>query len=60
MVNKTIDIGDFVAQKHPKENFFLKTGIVISSKKDSFMIQWLSYNKNFFMEFEGPAFEELN
>jgi len=53
-------LGDYVAQKHPNEAYFLKKGIVVSSTKDSFMIQWLSYNKNFFMEFEGAAFEELN
>jgi len=53
-------LGDYVAQKHPNEAYFLKKGIVVSSTKDSFMIQWLSYNKNFFMEIEGAAFEELN
>ena len=53
-------LGDFVAQKHPKESFYLKKGIVVASKEHSFIIQWLSYNKDFFMEFEGPAFEELN
>ena len=60
MVNENISIGDFVAQKNPKSDFFLKKGIVIGSKKDSFVVHWLSYNKEFFMEYEGPAFEELN
>ena len=53
-------LGDYVAQKHPNEAYFLKKGIVVSSKKDSFVIEWLSYNKDFFMEHQGAAFEELN
>tara|TARA_R110000796_G_scaffold65503_1_gene151285 strand:+ start:6810 stop:7067 length:258 start_codon:yes stop_codon:yes gene_type:complete len=60
MKRLTPTLGDFVAQKHPKESFYLKKGIVVASKEHSFIIQWLSYNKDFFMEFEGPAFEELN
>ena len=55
-----IDLGDYVGQAHPSEPFMLKKGIVIDSKKDSFVVQWLSYNKDFFMGFEGPVFEELN
>lgn len=55
-----IQLGDYVAQMHPKEPFPLKKGIVVESSSDSYTIQWTSYNKQFFMEFEGEAFEELN
>ena len=55
-----MQIGDYVAQIHPKEAFTLKKGIVVESSSDSYTIQWTSYNKQFFMEFEGEAFEELN
>ena len=55
-----IELGDYVEQKHPVEQGYLKRGIVVQSKSDSFVVQWLSYNKNFFMEFKGDVFEELN
>jgi predicted lysophospholipase L1 biosynthesis ABC-type transport system permease subunit len=55
-----IQLGDYVAQMHPKETFPLKKGIVVESSSDSYTVHWTSYNKNFFMEFEGDAFEELN
>ena len=60
MASENINLGDFVAQKHPNNATTMKKGIVIDSKKDSFVVQWLSYNKDFFMGFEGPVFEELN
>ena len=55
-----IDVGDYVAQMHPQDDTFLKKGIVVSSKYDKFEVQWLNYNKEFWQEFEGEAFEELN
>jgi hypothetical protein len=55
-----IELGDYVEQKHPVNECYLKRGIVIQCKNDCFVVQWLSYNKNFFMEFKGEAFEELN
>ena len=55
-----IELGDYVEQKHPVEQGYLKRGIVVQSKSDSFVVQWLSYNKDFFLEFKGEVFEELN
>lgn len=55
-----IQLGDYVAQMHPKEAFPLKKGIVVESLSHSYTVHWTSYNKKFFMEFEGEAFEELN
>lgn len=55
-----IQLGDYVAQMHPKETFPLKKGIVVESSSDSYTVHWTSYNKNFFMEFEGDGFKELN
>ena len=60
MKHLDIRLGDFVAQEHPKEGFCLKKGIVVASKETTFIIQWLSYNKDFFMECEDSVFEELN
>lgn len=55
-----IQLGDFVGQKHPKEDFYLKKGIVIKSFKQAYVIKWLSYNKDFFMEHESSVLRELN
>tara|TARA_A100000172_G_scaffold81156_1_gene73419 strand:- start:2631 stop:2894 length:264 start_codon:yes stop_codon:yes gene_type:complete len=55
-----IELGDYVAQMHPCETMSLKKGVVVGSCKESFTIQWLSYNKDFWMEFEGEQFKELN
>lgn len=55
-----IQLGDFVAQTHPTSEVILKKGIVVESKDESYIIQWLSFNKDFWMEFEGEAFAELN
>ena len=55
-----IKLGDFVAQSHPAEAFLLKKGIVIESLKGSFVVQWLTYNKEFYMDYEDEVFEELN
>ena len=55
-----IKLGDFVAQSHPTEASLLKKGIVIESLKGSFVVQWLTYNKEFYMDSEDEVFEELN
>ena len=46
MASENINLGDFVAQKHPNKAITMKKGIVIDSKKDSFVVQWLSYNQS--------------
>ena len=51
-----IKLGDFVAQSHPAEAFLLKKGIVIESLKGSFVVQWLTYNKEFYMDSEDEVF----
>ena len=55
-----MQIGDYVGQIHPSENMILKKGIVVDTNKDTYGVQWLSFNKEFWMEFEGDAFAELN
>ena len=55
-----IELGDYVEQKHPINKYFLKRGIVVESNSDSFVVQWLSCNKDFFLEFKGDMFEDLN
>jgi hypothetical protein len=60
MKHSNIHLGDFVAFNHPKKNAFLKKGIVIDSKKESFVVKWTSYNKDFFLEGAGEEFRELN
>lgn len=55
-----MQIGDYVGQVHPSSDMILKKGIVVDIKKDSYEVQWLSFNKEFWMEFEGDAFAELN
>ena len=55
-----IELGDYVVQNHPAANTYLKKGIVVKSSKAAYEVQWLSYNKKFFLEFKGDAFEELN
>lgn len=55
-----MEIGDYVGQIHPASDMILKKGIVVEAKKESYEVQWLSFNKDFWMEFEGEAFAELN
>ncbi len=55
-----IKLGDFVGQMHPDRTMILKRGIVVESLKDSYVVQWLSFNKVFWMEFKGEVFAELN
>lgn len=55
-----MQIGDYVGQVHPSSDMILKKGIVVETKEDCYEVQWLSFNKEFWMEFEGDAFAELN
>jgi|TARA_R110000824_G_scaffold12966_1_gene56579 hypothetical protein len=54
--------GDLVGIKHPLRNSScpLKTGVVIAETQHDVVIQWVSYDKTFFMEKQGDIFEELN
>ena len=53
-------LGDLVAKFHPNQSMVIQTGIIIKEDPDTFTIQWISFNKNFFMEKEGDIFRELN
>ena len=55
-----MQIGDYVGQVHPSSDMILKKGIVVETREDICEVQWLSFNKEFWMEFEGDAFAELN
>ena len=55
-----VNLGDYVGQKHPTEPFFLKKGIIVESKDDSYVVQWLSFNRKFWMGYEGEVFSELS
>jgi hypothetical protein len=52
--------GDLIGKKHPTNNQIIQIGIVIKDSVSSFIVQWTSYNKDFFMEKEGDIFKELN
>jgi len=52
--------GDLIAQKHPKIKRPLRIGLVISHREDTFLIKWISFNKDFYMEKEEDIFKELN
>jgi hypothetical protein len=53
-------IGDLVAKVHPASSLILKTGLIVESNNNAFMIKWMSFNSDFFMEKEGDIFKELN
>ena len=55
-----IELGDFVGQMCPSRANIIKKGIVIQSLADSYVVQWLTYDKTFWMEEQHPVFEELN
>ncbi len=61
MHNQTIKTGDFIAQMSPTGKESIKKGIVVCSTPDTFEVQWLTYNRSFWLEDEGdPAIVELN
>ena len=53
-------LGDLVAKSHPSESLVIQTGIIVKEEEAAFTIQWISFNKIFFMEKEGDIFRELN
>ena len=55
-----IQLGDFVGQMCPKKTTILKKGIVIQSLTDSYIVQWLTINKSFWMDHADGVFVELN
>jgi hypothetical protein len=55
-----IELGDLVGQMCPSKFNIIKKGIVIQSQPDSYVVQWLTYDKTFWMEKQHPVFEELN
>tara|TARA_R110000824_G_scaffold36415_8_gene113316 strand:- start:325 stop:627 length:303 start_codon:yes stop_codon:yes gene_type:complete len=52
--------GDLIAKKHCATKDPLQIGIVLRDNEESFDIQWIWYNKIFFMEKEEDIFKELN
>ena len=52
--------GDLIAQVYQGGKLILKTGIIIQSQRDTFVVKWTNYNKSFFMEKEEDIFAELN
>jgi hypothetical protein len=53
--------GDLIGIRHPMEaDSAIKTGVVINENEYNIVVQWLSYDKTFFMEKQGDIFEELN
>jgi|TARA_R110000824_G_scaffold32156_2_gene103990 hypothetical protein len=56
----TFKTGDLIAKSHPKKNENLQIGIVLEDDSATFLVKWLWYNKDFFMEKEGEIFKELN
>ena len=60
MKHLDIRLGDLVAQEHPNESLILKKGIVIRSCKQEYVVRWISYNKEWFLDDEHDVFRELN
>ena len=56
----TFKTGDLVSKSHPRKDEDLQIGIVIKDDRTTFLIKWLWYNKEFFMEKEGDIFKDLN
>jgi len=54
-----IKTGDFVAQIVPYSGDNIKKGLVLDSNSDYYTVQWLSYNKSFWLKEEHEVFEEL-
>ena len=56
----TFKTGDLIAKRHPLEQKPLQVGLVVDHDIDTFLIKWISFNKDFFMEKEEDIFKELN
>ena len=41
-------------------DLILKTGVVVSGNSSNIIVQWISYNKEYFLEKEDDIFTELN
>ena len=54
-----IKTGDFVAQIIPNSGDNIKKGLVLDSNDDYYTVQWLSYNKIFWLKEKHEIFEEL-
>jgi hypothetical protein len=53
--------GDLIGIRHPMSRCRpIKTGVVVIEDEYNIVVQWLSYDKTFFMEKQGDIFEELN
>lgn len=55
--------GDLIAKLHPIVESHpepLQVGLVIQDDDTSFVVNWTSFNKDFFMAKEGDIFQELN
>ncbi len=52
--------GDLIAKYNPNNDEILKTGIIVHSHPETFIVKWTSYNKKFFMEKEDDMFGQLN
>ena len=53
------ELGDFVGFRMP-DGKIIKKGIVIDRTEDSFMVKWMSYDKEYYLEEEDKAFGVLN
>tara|TARA_Y100001938_G_C8055152_1_gene414017 strand:- start:113 stop:415 length:303 start_codon:yes stop_codon:yes gene_type:complete len=56
----TFKTGDLISKSHPKKDEDLQIGIVIEDDNTTFLVKWLWYNKDFFMEKDGDIFREMN
>ena len=54
----TFKVGDLISMN--AAGLLLKTGIVVSETSTNITVQWLSYNKSYFLEKEDDIFRELN
>lgn len=53
--------GDLIGIRHPgNHDSPIKTGVVTDESEYNIIVQWLSYDKTFFMEKQGDIFQELN
>lgn len=55
-----IRLGDLIGHLHPTTSKSLKVGIVIDAQKNDFIVKWIWYDKNFFMDGKNSLFNELN
>jgi len=51
-------VGDLISKNIGE--LILKTGVIVSSTHSNIVVQWTSYNKEYFLEKEDDIFIELN